>query len=109
MDVGRAQAAVGDQVEQLAEAEVLAGADAEHRHELALGDRVVGGLAQLVGLDRLALEVAHHQVFVELDDLLDDHAIRLGGRQRAIGGVFVVRLDHVDRRPRRSSPGRPAR
>ncbi len=96
MDVGRAQAAGGDQVEQLAEAEVLAGADAEHRHELSLGDRVVGGLAQLVRLDRLALEVTHHQVFVELDDLLDDHAIRLGGRQRARGRVFVVRLDHVD-------------
>ena len=78
-----AQAAGGDQVEQLAEAEVLAGAHAEHRHQLALGDRVVGGLPQLVRLDRLALEVAHHQVLVELDDLLDDHAICLGGRQRA--------------------------
>ena len=55
VDVVGAQAAGGDQVEQLAEAEVLAGADAEHRHELALGDRVVRGLAQLVGLDRLAL------------------------------------------------------
>ena len=99
----------GDQVEQLAEAEVLAGADAEHRHELALGDRVMGGLAQLVGLDRLALEVAHHQVLVELDDLLDDHAIGLGRRQRAVGRVFVVRLDHVDDARERRRPGRSAR
>ena len=96
MDVGRAQAAVGDQIEQLAQAKVLAGADAEHGHELPLSDRVVGGPAQLVGLDRLTLQVAHHQVLVELDDLLDDHAIRLGGSQRAAGRVLVVRLDHVD-------------
>ena len=96
VDVGRAQAAGGDQVQQLAEAKVLAGTDAEHRHELALADPVVRGPAQFIGLDCLPLQVTHHQVFVELDDLLDDHAIRLGGRQRAASGVLIMRLDHVD-------------
>ncbi len=96
VDVIGAESTVGDQVEQLAQAQVLAGADTEHRDELPLGDRVVSRLAQLVGLDGLSLEVAHHEVFVELDDLLDDHAIRLGRRQGTIGGVFIVRLDHID-------------
>ena len=76
MDVRRREPAGRDQVEQLFEAQVLASADAQDRHELALRDRVVGCLSQLVGGDRFAFEVAHHQLFVELDDLLDHHADR---------------------------------
>ncbi len=83
VDVGRGEPAVGDQVEQLFETQVLACADAEHGYELALGDRVVCCFSQLVGRDRFAFQVAHHQLFVELDDLLDDHAIGFGGGKRA--------------------------
>lgn len=96
MDVIGTEPTVGNQVEQLAQAQVFASADTEHRDEFSLGDRVVSRLAQLVGFDRLSFEVAHHEILVELHDLLDDHAIRFRRRQGTIGGVFVVRLDHVD-------------
>ena len=109
MDVGRGEPAVGDQVEELFETQVLASADAEHGYELSLGDRVVCCLSQLVGRDRFAFQVAHHQLFVELDDLLDDHAIGFGGGKRAEGRVFIVRLDARRRHPRRLCPGRAER
>ena len=96
MDVRRCKPAGRDQVEQFLEAEVLASTDAQDRDELALGDRVVCCLAKLVGTDRFAFEVAHHQLFIELDDLLDHHLIRLARRQRAFGRIFIVRLENID-------------
>ena len=57
---------------------------------LPAGDRPVGGVAELVGRDRLAFEVAAHQVLVGLDDLLDDHLVGLGRVHRAVGGDVVV-------------------
>ena len=75
VDIGGRETAGGDQVEQLLEAQFFARADAQDGHELALRDRVVRSPSELVRGDRFAFEVAHHQFFVELDDLLDDHAI----------------------------------
>ena len=63
---------------------------------LPRGDGVVRGLAQLLNPDRLTLQVAHHELLVGLDDLLDHHLVGLGGRQRAARRVVIVLLDHVD-------------
>ena len=66
------------------EADVLLGRDADDRHELAGGDRPVGGRRGGLGRDRLAFEVAAHERLVGLDDLLDDHLVGLGGVHRAV-------------------------
>ena len=101
--VGRAQPAGGDQVEQFLDSQVLARANAEHRHELARGDGVMGGFAQLVDRDRLAFEITHHHFFVGFDDLLDQHLIGFRRRQRAARRVLVVGLEHVDHAGKRGA------
>ncbi len=49
VDVRRGEPAGRDQVEQLLETQVFAGANAQNGYELALSDRVVRRLSQLVG------------------------------------------------------------
>ena len=56
----------------------------------------MGGPAQLFHADRLSFQVTHHELFVALDDLLDDHLIGLGRRQRTLGRVFIVLFEYVD-------------
>ena len=51
----------------------------------------MGRLAEASARERLAFEVAVHQVVVGLDDLLDDHLVRLGRVHRAaVGDVLAV-------------------
>ena len=79
VDVGRGQAAIGEEVEQLLDADVLARREADDRDELALGDRAGAAASRSSAAgERLAFEVAVHQVVVGLDDLLDDHLVGLG-------------------------------
>ncbi len=96
VNVLRVKSAADDQVEQLLDARIFLRADTQDGHEFAGGDRVVGGLAQLVRPDRLAFKVTHHQLFVGLDDLFDDDPIGFGRRQGTLGRVFVMLTDHVD-------------
>ena len=54
----------------------LGGAEA-HRHEVILAQRLLERIVQLLGRELLALlEVERHQLFVDLDHLVDDLGVR---------------------------------
>ncbi len=82
--------------ERLADADVLAGREADDGDHGPADDRAVGGGPELIGRDRLAVEVALHQPLVGLDDLLDDHLVRLGRSHRACAGRLGRRVEDVD-------------
>ena len=55
-----------------------------HRHEVAFAQRLLERRVQLRRRDLALLEVQRHQLLVDLDDLVDQRAVRVGDR-REIG------------------------
>ncbi len=107
VDVVGREAAFGDEVQKLLNPDILPGGEANDRHDLRAGDGPAGGLTKLLGLDRLAFEVAGHEVVVGLDDLLDEHLVRFAGRQGAVRGDLRGRFQHIqDAREVRPLPHR---
>ena len=79
-----------EHVEQLADAGAGARGHEAHRHQVAFAQRLLERRVQLLGLDLALLEVLRHQLLVDLDDLVDERAVRLFDR-REIG--FAGRIE----------------
>ena len=73
-----------EDVEQFGDARAGARRDEAHRHQVAFAQRLLERRVQLLGRDLALLEVERHQVLVDLDDLVDQRAMRVGDR-REIG------------------------
>ena len=71
-----------DQLQQLRHAGAAAGRDETDRHEVALAQALLEGIVQLASLERpLAfIEIAVHDLLVDLDDLIEDLLMGFGDR-----------------------------
>ena len=82
--LGRIRRELHEHVEQLGDARARLRGDEAHRHEMPFAQRLLERRVQLLGRDLALLEVERHQLFVDLDDLIDERAVRVGHR-REIG------------------------
>ncbi len=69
-----------EHVEQLGHAGAGARGHEAHRNEMALAQRLLERRMQLRRRDLALLEVERHQRLVDLDDLIDQRAVRSGDR-----------------------------
>ena len=74
---GRGQQVL-EHVEQLAHAGPGARRGEADRHQVPFPQRLLEGLVQLLGVDVALFEVALHELFVDLDHLVDQRAMRVG-------------------------------
>ena len=73
---GRIGRQLDEDVEQLGDAGAGARRHEAHRHEMAFAQRLLERRVQLLGRDLALLEVERHQLLVDLDDLVDERAVR---------------------------------
>ena len=75
--LGRVGQQLDDHLEQLGDAGAGLRRGEHHRDEVALAQRALERLVQLLGRDLAFLEVGLHQLLVDLDHLVDQLAVRL--------------------------------
>ena len=94
--LGRVRHQPRDRLEQFRDAGAGLRGDEADGHEMALAQRLLERIVQLLGLEFLALlEVQRHEVVVHLDHLVDDPGVRLLDRGK-IGRLAVVMEKAVD-------------
>ena len=74
--LGRVRQQLHDHVEQLGDAGAGLRGSEHHRDEMALAQRALERLVQLLGAHFALLEVLLHQLLVDFDDLVDELAVR---------------------------------
>ncbi len=79
--LGRIRQQLGEDVEQLGDAGAILGRHEAHRNQMPLAQRFLERRVQLLGLDLALLQVERHQLLVDLDDLVDQRAVRIGDRR----------------------------
>ena len=93
---GRVRHQPRDGLEQFRDAGAGLRGDEADRHEVALAQRLLEGVVQLLGLEFLALlEVQGHEVVVHLDHLVDDPRVGFLDRGK-VGRLALVMEKAVD-------------
>ena len=91
---GRVRHQLDDDLEQLRDPGAGLRRHEAHRDQVALAQRLLERRVQLVRRDLALLEVERHQLLVDLDDLVDQRAVRLLDRREI--GLAVGREEAVD-------------
>ncbi len=80
--LGRIRQQLGEDIEQLGDACAILGRHEAHRNEMALAQRFLEWRMQLLGRDLALVQVERHQLLVDLHDLVDQRAVRIGDRRK---------------------------
>ena len=93
--LGRIGRELDEHVEQFGHARAGARGDEAHRHEVPVAQRLLERRVQLLRRDLALLEVFRHQLFVDLDHLVDERLVRRRHRREiALARRIEEAVDH---------------